>query len=235
MSRIMDFDTAEQLLENVFAICGKETSGVSLRTLVTLGSYRKQRYAAQRVVSYGILVLFLLLPLMFVVADFVVSDKGDGEGYSLHMEDTLFGESSVTARMEDGSYVAVQVGENGNYNLLPSKDGIMEVHVKLPNRQETVQYIPVSGVDMERPEYIGYRVIGSNEELWVFVRDGDSGVDFSTVTVNGQKSGFRCDEQIGCICLPFPEEDLFISVMDKLGNELELELTLNPAETDTAD
>ena len=60
--------TAQQILSGVFAACRREPNSVPLEALTAYSNYRKERYALQRTIVVLMLILFLLVPLLFMAA-----------------------------------------------------------------------------------------------------------------------------------------------------------------------
>lgn len=216
-------EVAEQILNNVFTICERDRSNVPLETLLTLGSYHRQRFILQRIVSYLSLVLFLLLPLMFVVAELQLTAAV--RGYRLDVSARIPVKGVRAVMLPDETPVSVRVDSGDSYLLLPPADGEMSVRVELKNGQVTEQSFSVSKSDLQRPLYNGRKVIGA--DLYVYVSDEDSGIDFDTVAVSPAGAGFRIDKDESCIILPFPDCDVSVSVKDRAGNELRVNLTID--------
>lgn len=61
----LDTQTANQLLDNVFAACDVEPSVVPVEVLESWGNYKKHGFNLGRTLAYIFLILLILLPLMF--------------------------------------------------------------------------------------------------------------------------------------------------------------------------
>jgi len=75
--------TAEHILSNVLAACGRTPNSVPLEALTSYSNYRKERYALQRSLILLVLVLFLLLPLLFIAASISVTQVNPDSGETL--------------------------------------------------------------------------------------------------------------------------------------------------------
>ena len=78
---VLPQDTAEQMLQNIFRACNRPANTVPLKTLSAYSNYRKERFAMQRTAIVVMLVMFTLLPFLFVTAQLHVTQaegKPDG-------------------------------------------------------------------------------------------------------------------------------------------------------------
>ena len=65
----LDTQTANQLLDNVFAACNMEPSVVPVEVLESWGNYKKHGFNLGRTLAYIFLIVLILLPLMFFRPD----------------------------------------------------------------------------------------------------------------------------------------------------------------------
>ena len=62
----LDDQIAKQMLENIFEACDMESNKIPLEVLTSYSNYRRERFALQRLVLVVIMVLFFLLPVLFI-------------------------------------------------------------------------------------------------------------------------------------------------------------------------
>ena len=62
----LDLDDASKILENIFAANQVEPNTIPLDVLTAYSNYRKERFSLQRTVLVVVMVLFLLLPFLFM-------------------------------------------------------------------------------------------------------------------------------------------------------------------------
>ena len=74
----LDTQTAEKMLEEIFAECGVKPNSVPMEALSAYTVYRKERFYLQRGILIGILVLFFLLPFLFIDSRFTVDFAESG-------------------------------------------------------------------------------------------------------------------------------------------------------------
>ena len=68
----MDAGQAAEVLHNVFEECGIKPNSVPMEALTAYSVYRSERFHLQRGVLAAVLILFFLLPFLFVRAGFTV-------------------------------------------------------------------------------------------------------------------------------------------------------------------
>lgn len=98
----LDAESAGQILENVFEFCRMEPCKVPLEVLESYSNYRTERFYLQRVAIVVMMVLFCLLPFLFVMPTFSL-DGGEPNGlgqptYRVEV-DTFLPISRVTAQI----------------------------------------------------------------------------------------------------------------------------------------
>lgn len=57
---------ADRMLENIFDACQAEPNTIPLKTLISYTRYRRERFSFQKILLVVILLLFCLLPLLFL-------------------------------------------------------------------------------------------------------------------------------------------------------------------------
>ena len=226
-------DTASKLLANVFNACEQEPNTIPLDKLASYSEYRRERYSLQKTVTLIVLVVFLLLPLCFIVPKFdVVSVTESAAGYPVY-EIQVKGEmpvSLVAASIESHSFPVYETGDR-MYSVEPTIDGPLKVKVSLLNRQYTVKEYVVSGIDVDVP--VLQDISKADGFLYLTVTDGDGlGVDYSSIKADLTSSGgtiypISFDESTGLVVFDYPFESMQVSVPDKKGNTLQLVITVS--------
>ena len=74
----LDPQVASQMLSNIFDACDIEQNSVPLEVLTSYSNYRKERFLFQKFVLGFLLIVFFLLPILFVAPKFTLEQK-DGE------------------------------------------------------------------------------------------------------------------------------------------------------------
>ena len=212
------------MLNNVLDQCNYEHASVPIEVLSSYSKYRRERYALQHVVIIGMLVLFLLLPLLFISPKLRLAQVSDGR---LQLTvDAVLPVTSVTARL-NGKNVAIYDSGNGLYVLKPTTNGELQVTVTLLNRQMTAISYTVADVDTTAPAYVASAV--SDGVLTLTFEDTESGIDPESVqAVAGEDETpvqLTFDEATGQIVMPYPTEIVDLYVADKAGNILHVMLT----------
>ena len=75
----MDAASATRILENVFDECEMKPNSVPIEALSAYSSYRKERFALQKTIIVIAMILFLLLPFLFISPSFKVGRSETGE------------------------------------------------------------------------------------------------------------------------------------------------------------
>ena len=212
------------MLNNVLDQCNYEHASMPIEVLSSYSKYRRERYALQHVVIIGMLVLFLLLPLLFISPKLRLAQVSDGR---LQLTvDAVLPVTSVTARL-NGKNVAIYDSGNGQYVLKPTTNGELQVAVTLLNRQMTAISYTVADVDTTAPAYVASAV--SDGMLTLTFEDTESGIDPESVqAVAGEDETpvqLTFDEAAGQIVMPYPTEIVDLYVADKAGNILHVMLT----------
>ena len=96
----LDTQTANQLLDNVFAACDMEPSVVPVEVLESWGNYKKHGFNLGRTLAYIFLIVLILLPLMFfrpsIIAERTDVKSASDAIYNIHIK-TLLPLHSVSA------------------------------------------------------------------------------------------------------------------------------------------
>ena len=209
--------TAEQILQNVFAACNREMNSVPLEALTSYSNYRKERYALQRSLILLMIALFLLLPFLFWAARIHITQVNSGSSgnpvYAISVSAHL-PIRQVEAKL-NGQTVPLYEAAPGSYTAVPRS-----------NRQQTAAFVHVESVDTAAPVLLSTE-IGENSILF-FLSDEGSGVDYDAVTVAGEDGSsikpLHFDPLSGCIALPYPACTLHVRIPDLCGNVLRIDL-----------
>ena len=94
----LDDQIAKQMLENIFEACDMESNKIPLEVLTSYSNYRRERFALQRLVLVVIMVLFFLLPVLFIapkisIREFPTTISADPV-YELHVQQISFCQQS---------------------------------------------------------------------------------------------------------------------------------------------
>lgn len=227
----LSFEEASRILERTFEANEMENNTIPLEVLASYSNYRKERFTLQRTVLVVIMVLFLLLPLLFIPASFTVKeDETSARTYNPVYRltvDSMMLVGRVNAAI-DGYNIPVYETDSHVYSIEPSRNGKMAVTVTLLNRQSVTQYVEVTGVDREVPSVVS--CTKKNGLLHLYLADEGSGVDFDRIEaldLEGKKiEPDSVDEEAGCVTYPAVSDTLNVYVEDLAGNKLQLVLTV---------
>ena len=149
----LDIDEASKILENVFKISQVEPNTIPLDVLTAYSNYRKERFALQRTVLVIVMVLFLMIPFLFISPSFTISamsgKKAANPVYEVNV-DTFMPVQRVTAAI-DGRSIPVYETEAHVYTIEPGLNGQMMISVTLINHQTVTHFVDVENVDKEAP------------------------------------------------------------------------------------
>lgn len=231
MEFALDLDVASKILENVFEKSDVEPNTIPLEVLTAYSSYRKERFALQRTIIVIVMVLFLLLPMLFIAPSFTVTTT-DADTYtstpSFQLKvDGFMPVSRVTATI-DGRNIPVYEVDAHQYSVEPFTNGLMKVSVTLVNRQQLTRYITVGNVDTESPVIVSNDSDGEN--IYLNLSDADSGINYDKIKAIDTKGNMvlpvYCDKSSGRIGFAYPEDSLNVYIEDNAGNTLQLVLSI---------
>jgi len=224
----LTLSAAEQMLANVFSACDRPPNSVDLETLVSYSNYRKERYSIQRTVIVAVLLLFMLLPLLFIAAVVEISSPkavpGVNPVYTVSVT-TAIPIRQIQARI-DGRTIPMYETAPGEYELRPLSNGEMGISVTLLNKQETSTSVSVEMVDTQAPKLLSSEF---PEDCIVFyVADEESAVDYDRITITDPDgNSVECpgyDADTGAVCLPYSDRILHVCIPDLYGNILSVDL-----------
>ena len=175
----LDLREASDILENVFRECGRRPNSVPMEALASYAVYRKERFELQRGFLATLLVLFFLLPFLFIDSKYTVRVEAAGERklpvYVIEVDSPL-PVFRVTANVRGQDLPVYEAGAK-TYTVEPTRNGQMRIDVALINRQNTTDTVEVTGVDNHGPELVSSQVAGG--EVRLFVRDdGERGFSY---------------------------------------------------------
>lgn len=226
----LDTETAGQMLSNVFEACDYEANRVSLEVLQSYSHYRRERHLLQKGIILIVVLLFLMLPVLFVTANVEVGwVQGTPPGSPVVQisAKSVVPVESVTASMGQYTLEVYQVAD-GLYRIHPNRNGTLLVTVTLANMQFTEHVIEVTNVDVDPPQLVGSQLI--DDELEIFFTDTVSDLDYNSIYAV-DKSGhvvypLRYDREAMSVTFAYPESYLNIYVSDTCKNTLQLVLTV---------
>lgn len=226
----LDIDNASKILQNIFEANQMAPNTISLDVLTSYSNYRRERFALQRSVLVFMMVLFLLLPFLFIAPyfsiDVKVGDNGMNPTYKVGV-DTFMPVERVTAAI-DGHNIPVYEVDTHVYSIEPSMNGKMELTVTLVNRQTITQSVDVENVDLDSPTVVSNSV--DEKYLYLHVSDSGSGINYDkirAVSLSGAEiSPVSYDEAAGQITFAYPDESFNVYIPDNADNTLQLVLTV---------
>lgn len=223
-------EVADQMLSNVFEACDYEPNRVPLEVLQSYSHYRRERHILQKCIIVLVVILFLMLPVLFITANVEVNwvdGTPPGSPIVQVTAKSIVPVESITAYIGDYSLEVYQVSD-GIYHIHPNANGTLSVTVTLANKQFTEHRVEVTGVDVEPPILVGSELVDG--ELEIFFQDDISLIDFSTVYAMDPKGNkvypLRHDAEAMSVTFQYPEDHLNIFVSDTCGNILQLVLTV---------
>lgn len=223
-------DTANQMLSNVFEACDYEANRVPLEVLQSYSHYRRERHLLQKGIILVVVVLFLMVPILFITANVEVGwVEGTPPGSPIVqvMARSIIPVESVTATMGEYTLEVYQVAE-GMYQIHPNRNGTLLVTVTLTNKQFTQHEFKVDNVDVTPPQLVGSELVDG--QLEIFFTDDVSELDFETVYAVDDKgkvvypTGYN--KETMSVTFAYPDSYLNIFVSDTCKNTLQLVLTV---------
>ena len=228
----LDMRTADQMLQNVFDVCGVESNTIPLEVLSSYSNYRRERFALQKILLILMMVLFALLPILFIPPSYSVdlaAKSSVDQEYGISV-DSFLPVSYVTASLNGQNVPVYHTGEK-DYAVIPDQNGLLEIKVALINRQYITREVAITGIDTEHPAVTTHAV--AEGKVFLYVTDEDSGVDYEGIyalTLTGEELRPDYDEVHGYFSFDYPEDSLYIYVPDHAGNQLHL--ILSPTASD---
>ena len=218
------------VLETVFQACELDENTVPLEALSSYAVYRKERFSLQRGVLATLLLLFFMLPALFLLPKLDVSAEGTGTRglpvYSLQVQSAL-PVRRVTAKIRNHSLPVYEDGAK-SFSIEPTRNGDLNITVELVNHQSASLSRKVSEVDDRSPALLQSEI--TEDSVLLTVEDAGIGVDFRGVYALAENGTVirpvSTDAGTGLIRFAYPEENWDVYIPDYIGNTLHLALTL---------
>lgn len=218
----LDTQTANQLLNNVFAACDMEPSVVPVEVLESWGNYKKHGFDLGRTLAHIFLIVLILLPLMFFRPS-IIAERTDVRStsdavYDIHIK-TLLPLQAVSATL-NGSPVRLQEEGPKEFKAKISSNGTLKIKAVSFNGQITTRSYKVLHLDKEKP--VLKNSYSKDGYVYLEVIDTYSDIDYQNI------SGLTPDHfdmDTGTIVFPIPEEPVTVTIPDNAGNELVLLLS----------
>lgn len=229
----LDEQFAKQMLENIFEACDMEPNTIPLEVLSSYSNYRRERFALQKLILIIMMVLFFLLPVLFIAPKVSIqettTDTSTDPIYEVNVSSVFPPVSRVTATI-DGRNVPVYETGTRQYSIKPTVNGSMTITVVLSNRQYVSEQVEVTGIDRTAPVLVSNETRNGQLLLYLQDEEGGSGIDYENIyAADGTGNQLRpvsWDEETGCVVFDYPASSLNIFVPDHAGNTLQLILTL---------
>ena len=226
----LNLEQASKILANVFEANDVEPNSIPLEVLTSYSNYRKERFSLQRMIIVIILVLFFMLPFLFIPSDFVLQpdDVLDATNptYTLEVTSPML-VKRINASI-DGRNIPVYEMDSHIYSIEPMVNGRMTVTVTLMNNQVSTQYIEVNNVDLKAPVMISSEVDQKN--VYLYLSDSGTGINYEDIEgVKGDGSIVKpisYDKKTGCVVFAYPEGSLNVMIPDFAENTLQLVLRI---------
>ena len=218
-----------EILDAVFEACGRDANTVPMEALSSYAVYRKERFSLQRGILTAALIVFLMLPALFLIPSYEVSVENTGErGLPVYTIDvkSVMPINKVLASLGNHG-LPVYEADARKFTVEPTRNGIMSVEVELINRQSVLTKYEVSGVDANGPVLVGSET--GDDTFVIRIEDAGIGVDYREIYAVG-KSGkvyhpISADPENGVV-FEYPDEKWDVYIPDHIGNTLHLSIKL---------
>ena len=219
-----------QTLSHAFDICGWKANTVPMEALSSYAVYRKERFSLQKRITVGAGILFLALPMLFILPEYDVSSVDLGSRglpvYTISVKSFL-PVRRVTARIRSHS-LPVYEADAKIFTVEPIRNADMTIEVELINRQNTHTVYPVTAVDAKGPVLTESRT--ENGEVILYVKDEGIGVNYRGVYARDISGTIikplRYDSETGEIVFEYPQISSDVYIPDHIGNTLHIAFTL---------
>lgn len=227
---VLDEEEVSGLLREIFEESGARPNSVPLEALRAYTAYRRERFYILRGILAAILVLFFLMPFLFIEMKLTVSPEGPGfrklPVYTLDVESPV----PVRCIKADMKQRQLPIYEESarTYTVEPIRNGLLKIEVMGVNRQKASVSVEVTDVDSAGPKLLS----GGEEDglVYLYVRDDGIGVDYSGVyalTASGRMVFPRKTvPEENCVVFEYPSETLDVYIPDYIGNTLHLALRI---------
>lgn len=226
----LDETTASQMLDNIFHACEVEPNSVPLSVLTSYSNYRTARYQLQKGLLGIVILLFCLMPLLFIQPKLSIDASATAPlgkpAYTLTV-DTWIPIRKITASING---TAMPVYESGShvYSIEPTQNGELVITVVLKNNQIQTMNYTVSGVDTKTPVLVSSHY--EDGQIILVLSDEESGIDFDNIygVTNDAETLYPIDfnREDNTVVFDCPVQFMNIYVPDLTGNTLQLLLTI---------
>lgn len=218
----LDIQTADQLLNNILSACDMPPNSIPIDVLQSWGNYYKPRFGFVNKITYIIIILLILLPLMFfkpvIVAERTNVGSTNNAAYNIEIK-TLLPISSVTASL-DGTPVALKASDPKHYYTEVTDNGKLKITAIAFNGQIVTRTYTVAHIDTEKPEFIDS--YSKDGYVYILVQDTFSGIDYDNISGLAPED---YDEDTGLLTFKVPDKATTLTIPDKAGNEISLLLS----------
>ena len=229
VSELTTHETSE-ILDAVFSECGEEGNTVPMETIASYAVYRKERFTLQRAILAMALLVFMMLPLLFVLPSYTVSVEENGvRGLPVYTVkvDSLLPVAKVLASIKDHALPVYEASAR-EYMVEPTRNGRLDISVELINNQSISTEHDVTTVDAEGPKLIDSET--HSDSFMLRVSDAGIGVDYRDIYAISESGEVHypvtANEEEGII-FSYPEETWDIYIPDHIGNTLHLSVKLH--------
>lgn len=227
----LDALTASRVLETVFEETNTSMSTIPAEALAGYPEFQRQRFLPQRLTLIGILILWLLLPILFFAPKYEIGEVTMNEQnlpvYTIDVTSRL-PVRTVEVQM-DGEPVQLYEKDAKTFAVEPRHNGVMEIRVTAVNRQTTMRSVQVTGVDDVGPKLLTSRI--DESRVYLQMAENGTGIAYENVYAQGRTSGDivvpeSYDRQTGTIIFELPKEIWDVYIPDNRGNALHLSMEM---------
>lgn len=226
---VLSEELADRILDNIFEACQAEPPTISLQALISYTRYRRERFSFQKALLVVILLLFCMLPFLFLYPKVSLTLLSTDEPYLPTYEitvDTLLPVSSVYADVAGQRLLVTAAGAH-TYTVEPRANGTLTVTVTLINNQYQTVTATVSAIDTTAPTCTSHSQ--EDGQVCLTLADEGSGVDYDGITAldaeGRELAPLSVDAETQTAVFASPETSLDVYVPDHAGNTLHLRLT----------
>ena len=218
-----------EILDRVFSACGSEANTVPMDTISSYAVYRKERFTLQRAILSLALLVFMMLPLCFLMPDYTVSVDETGERglpvYTVEVS-SLLPVGRVLASIRDHGLPVYEAGAK-EFTVEPTRNGTLDISVELVNRQIVSGSHDVTAVDAEGPVLVESEKL--KDGFLLKVSDAGIGVDYREIYAVDASGDMHypvsASEEEG-VLFEYPDKTWEIYIPDHIGNTLHLAVKL---------
>lgn len=175
------------------------------------------------------LLVFMMLPLMFVLPGYTVKVDETGERglpvYTVEVE-SLLPVGKVLATIKEHNLPVYEAGAK-EFTVEPTRNGSLDICVELINHQRVSNSYDVTAVDSEGPQLLESKTL--NDGFLLKVSDAGIGVDYRdiyAVSASGE-TYYPVSAGEDGVLFEYPKESWDIYIPDHIGNTLHLAVKLN--------